>query len=702
MFPMMISTLDDSRASYPLIPRGCKTFVVLVCFLVCFASGQQQDKSGFQRSEANGLVPNATLRKLLAVSAEEMSVYADAEAWGGIAGTVYDRPTAAAIVARVKARHPDRSHPRILATQADFSRIKEKIASDPLYARWFADVRRDADHILSQSPVREPSRHVLQRCVLPLALVYRVTGETRYAQRAWRELEAYAHFEHWNPTTQFLDIAYIAKGFAIGYDWLYGYLSRAQKDILIEAVSEKALKLVMVAYEHPTERTPHQNNKITGFDNWNGSINAGVMMASLAMCDEAQMETLAGQVMSHALRYWENYLKEFAPDGACREGVGYWYWGVQSLVEGMASLESATGFDYGIGETPGLASTAYFPFYMTGPKGAFNFGNAKSGFNITSEFYWFAKKYNDSKLATVRKRFMDRRETRADVYDLLWYDPALITSQDSLDELPLDMWFANTETVSMRSAWDDHALFVAFKGGDNMATHGHLNTGSFVLDALGQRWAVQLGGDRYSNPGYFSTGQRDSQGYQYYRVRAEGQNTLLINPTVLSDQQPHAISKVVSFSSDKDRAFAIIDMTSAYRHEANRVQRGIMLFDNRFRIVLRDEIQCEDASQIWWFMHTPANIAIDPRGRTVFLEQNGRRLLVQLICSDKAASFTVRDAVALPTSPQSILNRSNKGIKKLTLELNGIREVDISVVFTPVHSTPASATSVDVESLKNW
>ena len=96
--------------------------------------------------------------------------------------------------------------------------------------------------------------------------------------------------------------------------------------------------------------------------------------------------------MENALRFWENYLKEFGPDGACLEGVGYWFWGVQSMVEGMAALESAAGTDYGIGRIPGFASAAYFSVYMTCPNGAFNFGNARQGFNIVPGFYWFDEK----------------------------------------------------------------------------------------------------------------------------------------------------------------------------------------------------------------------------------------------------------------------------------------------------------------------
>jgi len=654
------------------------------------------------RGEINDLAPNSTIETLLSFSFEDITPYKRGDKWAYMAENVFSRPSGPAIVADVKAKHPNRSHPRILATQADFDRINENIKSDPLYKKWFAEVKASADQILTEPPFHKANRHVLQRRVWPLGLVYKMTGDTTYAERAWKEMEAYAKFEHWHPTTQFLDIAYITKGFAIGFDWTYDYLSPEQKNVIIEALSEKALKLVMVAYQNPTVLSPYQNTKTTGFDNWNSSINAGVMMASLALCDEANMEDLAGNVISNALMYWENYLKEFAPDGGCREGVGYWYWGVQSVVEGIASLESATGTDYGMGNAPGMASTAYFPFYMSGPKGAFNFGNAKSIFRICPEFYWFAKKYKDPKLAGIRKQFMDQHKTKAEAYDLLWYDESLVANQKQMDQLPLDMWFANTETSSLRSGWDENALFVALKGGDNMATHGHLNTGSFVLDALGQRWAVQLGGDRYGNPGYFTKGQRDSQGYQYYRVRAEGQNTILINPDTLSDQLPRAVSKVINFASSKDNAFSIIDMTPTYAHEANQVQRGLKLFDQRSKIVLRDEIRCKKQSEVWWFMHTPADISIDVSGKSATLTQNGQQLQVQLICSAKMARFSVREPVPLPTSPQTKRNNPNRGIKKLAVQLTGVKEVDISVVFTPETGQSTQGTQIEVKPLKHW
>ena len=77
----------------------------------------------------------------------------------------------------------------------------------------------------------------------------------------------------------------------------------------------------------------------------------------------------------------------------------------------------------------------------------------------------------------------------------------------------------------MRSAWDDpNAVSVDFKAGDNKANHSHLDLGSFIVDALGVRWACDLGADDYNMPGYFG-GKR----WTYYRLRAEGHNTLVIN-----------------------------------------------------------------------------------------------------------------------------------------------------------------------------
>ena len=53
-----------------------------------------------------------------------------------------------------------------------------------------------------------------------LGLLYRLEGKPAYAERAWQELDAAAHFPDWNPR-HFLDTAEMTHAFAVAYDWLY-------------------------------------------------------------------------------------------------------------------------------------------------------------------------------------------------------------------------------------------------------------------------------------------------------------------------------------------------------------------------------------------------------------------------------------------------------------------------------------------------
>ena len=89
-------------------------------------------------------------------------------------------------------------------------------------------------------------------------------------------------------------------------------------------------------------------------------------------------------------------------------------------------------------------------------------------------------------------------------------------------------------------------FFVGFKGGDNKVNHSHLDLGTFVLDALGQAWALDLGSDDYNLPGYFG-----KQRWNYYRLRTEGHNTLTIEG---ENQNPEARAHLLAFHSDPERA----------------------------------------------------------------------------------------------------------------------------------------------------
>ena len=130
----------------------------------------------------------------------------------------------------------------------------------------------------------------------------------------------------------------------------------------------------------------------------------------------------------------------------------------------------------------------------------------------------------------------------------------------------------------MRNSWTDtNAIFIGFKAGDNKVNHSHLDLGSFVMDALGQRWMTDLGADNYNLPECF--GKRR---WAYYYTRAEGHNTLVFNPDQGPDQDPEAVAEIVNSDLSKvRRMFAVADLTPAYTKNAQSVKRGIALLDGK-------------------------------------------------------------------------------------------------------------------------
>ena len=83
----------------------------------------------------------------------------------------------------------------------------------------------------------------------------------------------------------------------------------------------------------------------------------------------------------------------------------------------------------------------------------------------------------------------------------------------------------------MRGSWTDiNALYAAMKGSplQGHQPHGDLDCGNFVLDALGTRWAGELGSGDYNALDYFDSETQNATRW-YYRKRTEGQNTILVN-----------------------------------------------------------------------------------------------------------------------------------------------------------------------------
>ena len=591
-----------------------------------------------------------------------------------------------------------KSHPRLIIPEGDWGALKAKILGDAHTRDGLSRLLSAADDIIA-APVStysipdgirllETSRKVLDR-IYTLALAYRMTDNDDYLNRAWAELNAAANFPDWNPS-HFLDTAEMTHAFAIGYDWLFDVWTLGQREVIRNAIKNHGLNAYAQAHEEHA-------GWLLSESNWNMVTNGGIGLGALAIA-ETDIQ-LSWDIINKTLMSMENgeSIAALGPDGAWYEGPGYWSYATKYLFIYAAALETSVDNVFYILDVPGVSVTGHFPVYMTSPTAnIFNFADCGDWPIRAPWLYWLDKKFDESLYS-----WFQTKVSLGHALDLIWYRPD--HSSPAEMGLNLDAYFRGTEAVTFRSSWDDdNALFVGFKAGANDIGHGHLDLGEFVFDALGERWVFDLGPDNYNLPGYFSqSGEFDDPRWRYYRMRAEGNNALVINPDALADQDPSATTEIRRYISDNGGiGVAIADLTDAYDEMgASRVWRGISLINERTQMLLQDEIVAGNGSEVWWFMniHEDTGVEFHDNGKRVVLTKNGKQLDVRILNPDIGA-FLLQDGTPLPTSPspsgQSLTD------KKLALHVSNVTDVTIPVLFTPVTQSGMSIAVPGITSLE--
>ena len=463
---------------------------------------------------------------------------------------------------------------------------------------------------------------------------------------------AVSAFPDWNPS-HFLDVAEMTNACAIGYDWLYDYLSAKDRQTVSGAIINLGLR---PGLEHLQNRTGF--SRLT--NNWAQVCNGGLSVGALAIADDDP--DLSNRILALAHYAVHPAMQQFlAPDGGCIEGPGYWDYATIYTAYYLAALRTALNTDFGFDTSSGLADAGMFRMEDFGPLGKmFNFADSRERPDDAPQMFFFAQLFNRPIYTQSERDFVG---DHGSIFNLLWAAKAP-TSPQRLDA-PLDYLFHGIDTAFFRTSWHDpNAIYIGFKGGNNSASHAHLDLGTFVLDALGQRWAMSPGPDDYNLPGYFDTKKTR---WTYYRLGTAGQNTLLIND---ANQAIGGTAAIVAFKSSADESYAVADLTRAYV-QADQVRRGIGVF-NHSRVLVIDEISLNQPAQITWQMHTRAEIQL--HGRQAILRQGGKTLYARLL-SPPDATFSSADAKAPPP------NAANPGVRKLMVRLHADGPVRLTVLF---------------------
>ena len=477
------------------------------------------------------------------------------------------------------------------------------------------------------------SREALRR-VTTLAVAWMRTRDPALLARAEAEMLAVCAFADWNPS-HYLDVGEMSLAVALGYDWLHDALHADSRETIADGLWRLGLQ---TALDDSLWWTRAKNN-------WGQVCHAGMTAAALALAE--RHPEAAAKVVARAFRNLPLAMEAYAPDGVYPEGPMYWDYGTSFNVAFFILVESALGTAYGLDDMPGFVDSADFMRHATAPSGRYyNFADCGLAYRNHPALLWFADRYPSrfggrasgafevewrTLSANPRRLVRDRLAPLIAIFGLA---PAAA--------LPLDMHGRGvSELVTMRGAWNDaKAWYVGIKAGTPGSPHGHMDCGSFLLEADGVRWAVECGAEDYNRLEQMGVnlwqGEQDGARWDVFRYGNRSHSIPVVNG---GRQLVKARAGVAEADLNGPSPRATVDLSPLYGRPATRRFH----FADRRALEIVDEIGGLKAGDVVrWQMLTQA--AAEPRGRVLTLTQDGRRLTLE---TDADVVWNVTEAAEL-------------------------------------------------------
>ncbi len=523
------------------------------------------------------------------------------------------------------------NHPRLYFSEKDFRRLRRTTfghrgnryvrnismgiikAADSLAMHEDYPYRKDAS---GRRILENCSRPVL-RCLFQTAYAYKMTGEQKYLDRAISLLETVCAYPDWNPR-HYLDVAELALGVALAYDWLYNEIPSGLRDRVADKVIHEGLE---TSFKSKFNKWCYEVN------NRNQVCNAGLAIAALAVWEKAPMlcrDVLESSITRNRLAMASLY----APDGIYAEGAVYWSYGTTFEVALLDALESVLGTDYGLSEAPGFDRTPYFEMNMFSSTGReqdyFNYADSEDALTLPGCIWYFVRRSGDSGfLWPAREMYEQSSLLYDDRLAFITLYEAVHAQIKKIAEPDAAPFFGDGSTplAVLRTGWNKDDLYLAVKGGSASSSHAHMDAGSFVFDAYGTRWACDP-----PRPSYAATekwwkdnGKKRSEViWDFFSYRNTSHNTLTVNGKKHSIRgKAHLVKRMDS----PDYLGACIDMGEIFGEDLSQAERTVAIV-NGSRLEVVDVLETGAApANIRWTWVTPAAVTLCPDG--ILLSKDG-------------------------------------------------------------------------------
>jgi len=553
----------------------------------------------------------------------------------------------------------------IKEVQSEFLKVADEIAKLSPPPREMTGIR-----------LLQVSRTYLKR-ITYLAYAFQLTGNEKYLKATESYLLAAAEFEDWNPS-HFLDVAEMTMAMGIGYDWIHSDLSEESALKVRKAIFEKGLK-PSIAEDHWW---------ITTTNNWNQVCHASMAVGAWAV--QEFYPEIATQILERAEDKIRIPEAQYDPDGAYPEGTSYWEYGTAFHILYLDAYSKIYP-DKTLPVSKGFMKTGTYFQHAHGPAGSFNYSDSRQNEVMSAGMYWFASKTEQPSLLYhqfplledfLGKKVLLNAKNNSDrffPFILIWLAELGDIKVSAPDQLT---WYSNGENpVSFqRNSWERDAMYVGTKAGSPEVSHGHMDIGSFVMDANGIRWAIDLGMNNYnaleSEGVNIWDSKQDGERWSVFRYTNYSHNTLVVDSAL---QNIHGKAEVLKVKDKKNLKSTTLDISEVYENQLAEAIRTTQIKNNR-EVRILDKIQNNHStSTIRWAMMTFDSIEII-RGNEAIISKNGERLKFEII-SPKNSLIKLYPAKATAKGEEQ-----NEGLVLIGFEtaLSSDQKQKLEVILTPI------------------
>lgn len=536
------------------------------------------------------------------------------------------------VVTLAQAPTPRGEHPRLYFTAERIAQLRERVMGERSSADAYAAILAAADQALARPDSAG-------RAVEQLALVYRMTGDKRYAGLVRDVLLREIHRSNWGEADLLkrdpvwhagLGLARSLYSAAVAFDSVHDALTPDERREIAKGIVDLGVLPTLNDWVLGAQRI-HALDTM-GHNWWSACVFVGGIGALAVMDEEPRAAAWLDRIDAGSVEWFryggsliENKPANFDRTGGFYESVNYASFAMSQYL--LFRLAWTNALQRPAATIPLLDRAGdYFVnvcYPNAGRMMTLNFGDGSinsDGSRPLSLLWangWHKPDYAWYLAATRQASYREGLD-RTTPFGLVYFpSDADLATAPAAPALPASTVFPGMGWATLRSSWEKNATLLGVKSGYTW-NHSHADEGSFVLFHRGENLLIDSGNCSYARPEYDD----------YYR-QSRAHNVVLFNGEAENPENTYYGSKFsgsVSHLFDTgDLKYIFADATGPTSKNFNRNYRHFLWLGDVILVI--DDVESFVPGQFEFLLH-PVTKA-ERRGQELTVAQNGASVVVR-------------------------------------------------------------------------